>query len=282
MKRNKSISIRIHRIDSSITRVWVLLLPKQEYFKCLDRYRFNVSGDPSILKRAYGEDSQFRKDLSSKQFIRWKYIRRICPWTVCNYVRSDNSRKIPSGVDGLKTVQRKILYTFIKKYKSEQKVAQMAGIIAKETQYHSGEDNISKAIINMAQDFVGSNNLPLLKPNGQFGTRNCGGSDSAAPRYINTEFAALRIAYIPEADLPVLEYNSVDGHVVEPVEFVPIIPMVLVNGVCGLGTGWVSQIPSYNPLDLIQVYKSLLSGCTPKDIFHGRRSQRLLFSRRKR
>lgn len=242
----------------------------KEYFKYLDRYRFNVTGDPLILKRAYGEDSRFRKELSSKPPIPsdGNTYEGFVHGPYATYVRSDNSRKIPSGVDGLKTVQRKILYTFIKKkYKSEQKVAQMAGIIAKETQYHSGEDNISKAIINMAQDFVGSNNLPLLKPNGQFGTRNCGGSDSAAPRYINTELQPYVSHIFPEADLPVLEYNSVDGHVVEPVEFVPIIPMVLVNGVCGLGTGWVSQIPSYNPLDLIQVYKSLLSGCTPKDIF---------------
>ena len=242
----------------------------KEYFKNLSRYQFDISGDPIVLKRAYGEDSVFRKELSSvppiisdgntyDEFVRGPYA---------TYVRADNSRKIPSCSDGLKIVQRKILYTFIKKkYKTEQKVAQMAGIIAKETQYHSGEDNISKAIINMAQDFVGSNNLPLLKPNGQFGTRNCGGSDAAAPRYINTELQPWVLKIFPEADLPVLEYPLIDGHLVEPAEFVPIIPMVLVNGVCGLGTGWVSFIPQYNPLDLIGTYKSILSGMTPKDIF---------------
>ena len=75
----------------------------------------------------------------------------------------------------------------MKKYRTEQKVAQMAGIISNYTHYHHGEDNISKAIINMAQDYVGANNLPYLKANGQFGTRHSGGKDAAAARYIYTE-----------------------------------------------------------------------------------------------
>merc|ERR1711871_919491 len=128
----------------------------------------------------------------------------------------------------------------------------MAGIIAKETQYHSGEDNISKAMINMAQDFVGSNNLPLLKANGQFGTRHCGGNDHAASRYIYTEMQDYVSHVFPEADLPVLEYTPVDGHLGEPDEFVPIIPWVLVNGICGLGTGWVSDIPQHDPIKIIE------------------------------
>ena len=235
----------------------------KEYFSNLDRYRFNMSGDTMLLKRAYGDDSTFRKTLSSKppetndgrtydSFVKGPYA---------SYVRADNNRKIPNVFDGLKVVQRKILYTFLKKkYKSEQKVAQMAGIIAKETQYHSGEDNISKAMINMAQDFVGSNNLPLLKANGQFGTRHCGGNDHAASRYIYTEMQDYVSHVFPEADLPVLEYTPVDGHLVEPDEFVPIIPWVLVNGICGLGTGWVSDIPQHDPIKIIEWIRSRLKG----------------------
>ena len=233
----------------------------KEYFNNLDQYRFNMTGDPLPLKRAYGDDTTFRKELSARppEKTDGKTYADFVNGPYATYVRADNVRKIPNIFDGLKVVQRKILYTFIKKnYKKEQKVAQMAGIIAKETQYHSGEDNISKAIINMAQEFVGSNNLPLLKANGQFGTRHCGGSDAAAPRYINTELHDYVKYIFPEADLPVLSYTPVDGQVVEPDEFVPIIPWVFVNGICGLGTGWVSDIPQHNPLKLIALTRYMI------------------------
>lgn len=235
----------------------------KQYFKNLDRYRFNVTGDPFILKRAYGEDTQFRKELSAEppmvsdgntyeEFVRGPYA---------SYVRADNKRKLPALEDGLKEVQRKILYTFLmKKYRTEQKVAQMAGIISNYTHYHHGEDNISKAIINMAQDYVGANNLPYLKANGQFGTRHCGGKDAAAARYIFTELQPWVTKAFPLDDLPVLDYSLVDGHKVEPTVFVPIIPTILVNGVCGLGTGWVSDIPQFNPVQLIDMYCKTLSG----------------------
>ena len=235
------------------------------YFKNLDRYRFSMSGDHFILKRAYGDDSKFRKDISAvppqvndgntyEKFVRGAYA---------SYVRADNGRKIPNGLSGLKDVQWKILWTFLrKKYKNEQKVAQMAGIIANYTHYHHGEDNISKAIINMAQDFVGANNLPYLKANGQFGTRHCGGSDHAAARYIFTELQPWVPLLYPETDFPVLERAKVDGNEIEPKEPIPIIPMVLVNGVCGLGTGWVSDIPQHDPLALIQLLKNRLHGNT--------------------
>lgn len=242
----------------------------KEYFKNLDRYRFSMSGDHFILKRAYGDDSQFRKDISSvpPQINDGNTYEKFVHGAYASYVRADNDRKIPDGLSGLKDVQWKILWTFLmKKYKKEQKVAQMAGIIANYTHYHHGEDNISKAIINMAQDFVGANNLPYLKANGQFGTRNAGGSDHAAARYIFTELQPWVPLLYPPTDFPVLTRSKVDGNEVEPTEPIPIIPMVLVNGVCGLGTGWVSDIPQHNPLDLITIVKKKLNSMqyeTPK------------------
>lgn len=234
----------------------------KEYFKHLDRYRFNMVGDHFILKRAYGDDSQFRKDISAvpPQTNEAKTFEDFVRGPYASYVRADNSRKIPNGLSGLKEVQWKILWTFLrKKYKKEQKVAQMAGIIANYTHYHHGEDNISKAIINMAQDFVGANNLPYLKANGQFGTRHCGGNDHAAARYIFTELQPWVPLLYPESDFPVLQRTKADGNEVEPTEPIPIIPMCLVNGVCGLGTGWVSDIPQHNPLDLIDIVKRKIS-----------------------
>lgn len=239
----------------------------KEYFRSLDRYRFNVTGSTDMLRRAYGEDSQFRKELSAQPPLvsDGKTYDEFVKGPYASYVRADNLRKIPKLFDGLKEVQRKILHTFlVKKYKKEQKVAQMAGIIANFTHYHHGEDNISKAIINMAQDFVGSNNQPYLKPNGQFGTRHSGGKDHASARYIFTELQPWVTKAFPADDFPVLDYNTVDGHKVEPVEFVPIVPTILFNGIMGLGTGWVSYIPSFNPADVVNMYCKMLSGVNTK------------------
>ena len=106
--------------------------------------------------------------------------------------------------------------------------------------------------MGMAQDYVGSNNIPLLFPSGQFGTRLQGGKDSASARYIFTRLQAVTRMIYPVADDPLLTYNDDDGYLVEPEMYVPIIPMALVNGIEGIGTGWSTSVPMYNPLHLIQ------------------------------
>ena len=63
-------------------------------------------------------------------------------------------------------------------------MVQIAGYIAERTAYHHGEASLHATIINMAQDFVGANNIPLLEPLGQFGTRAQGGKDFASPRSV--------------------------------------------------------------------------------------------------
>ena len=68
----------------------------------------------------------------------------------------------------------------------------------------------------MAQDFTGSNNINLLLPNGQFGTRMAGGKDSASERYIFTQQNPLTKYIYPDDDLPVLNYLQDDGTPVEP------------------------------------------------------------------
>ena len=111
----------------------------------------------------------------------------------------------------------------------------------------------------MAQNFVGSNNINLLQPNGQFGSRIMGGSDSASPRYIHTELNPLVDYIYPKNDFPLLTYNNDDGMIVEPEYYVPIIPMVLINGMIGIGTGFSSNITQYNPLDIIKCIKNKLN-----------------------
>jgi len=175
----------------------------------------------------------------------------------------DTFRSIPSISDGLKPSQRKVLFaTFRKNLEGtkEMKVAQLGGFCSEHTAYHHGEVSLHTAIINMAQDYVGSNNMPLLYPSGQFGTRLQGGKDAASPRYIFTRLQRYTRAIIPKVDDDILVYNKDDGVSVEPVAYLPIIPTILVNGADGIGTGWSTKIPCHNPLDLIANIRLKIDG----------------------
>jgi DNA topoisomerase-2 len=166
---------------------------------------------------------------------------------------SDNVRSIPHVLDGLKPSQRKVLYgSFLKQLHSKEiKVVQLAGYIAEQTSYHHGEAALHSTIINMAQDFVGSNNIPLLQGIGQFGTRAKGGDDYASPRYIFTKLSPLSRYLFPKDDDDLLQFMEEDGQLVEPQYYLPIIPMILINGSTGIGTGWSTSIPTYHVLDII-------------------------------
>merc|ERR1711998_371639 len=173
-----------------------------------------------------------------------------------HFSNDDLNRSIPSICDGLKTSTRKILYaTFLRKLftkKVELRVAQLAGYVSDQTCYHHGEASLNDAIVGMAQDYVGSNNINILYPSGQFGTRLLGGKDKASPRYIHTFQEKLTKFIYRQEDEPVLNYLNDDGVKIEPECYYPIIPMVLVNGAEGIGTGFSTSIPSYNPIDLIK------------------------------
>tara|TARA_Y100000782_G_scaffold3214_1_gene3643 strand:- start:9015 stop:12503 length:3489 start_codon:yes stop_codon:yes gene_type:complete len=169
-----------------------------------------------------------------------------------HFSKYDCERSIPNLVDGLKTSLRKIMYScFKRKLYSEIKVAQFGGYVSEHSGYHHGEMSLMKAIVGMAQEFVGSNNINLLMPNGQFGTRLQGGEDSASERYIFTQLNNITKYIYPESDFSVLNYLNDDGNSVEPEFYVPIIPMILVNGTKGIGTGFSTDIPAYNPNDII-------------------------------
>ena len=160
-------------------------------------------------------------------------------------------RSIPNVMDGLKTSQRKILYSAFKRnLKTEIRVAQFAGYVSEHSGYHHGEASLTEAIVAMAQDFVGSNNIAWFVPEGQFGTRLQGGKDSASPRYIHTFLQPYIQNLVPADDLDCLVYRDDDGTPVEPEWYAPILPMLLVNGSRGIGTGYSTNIPSFNPTEL--------------------------------
>ena len=176
-----------------------------------------------------------------------------------HFSKYDCDRSIPNMIDGQKTSLRKILYTCFKRDLTKSiKVAQLSGSVSELSCYHHGEQSLNGAIVGMAQKFVGANNINLLVPNGQFGTRLQGGEDSASERYIFTNLNPMTRFIFPEADDSILNYLNDDGTPVEPVHYVPIIPMLLVNGSKGIGTGFSSEFLCYNPLTIIDAVKNKL------------------------
>lgn len=176
-----------------------------------------------------------------------------------HFSKYDCDRSIPNLMDGLKISLRKILYSgFKKNLTTEIKVAQFSGYVSEHSGYHHGEASLNAAIVGMAQNFVGSNNINLFMPNGQFGTRLQGGKDSASERYIFTQLNKITRSIFPTSDDNILNYLNDDGLPVEPIYYAPIIPMILVNGSKGIGTGFSTDIMCYNPLQIIDYIKNKL------------------------
>ena len=105
-----------------------------------------------------------------------------------NFSLADLKRSIAHMADGLKPSQRKVMYACFKKnLKDEMKVAQLAAFVAEKSAYHHGEVSLADTIVKLANDYTGSNNINLLEPCGQFGTRLMGGKDASQTRYIFTK-----------------------------------------------------------------------------------------------
>ena len=171
------------------------------------------------------------------------------------------SRSIPSIWDGFKPSQRKIVYAAFKKklsVSSPLKVAQFGGYISEHTCYHHGEKSLFEAIVCLAQNFMGTNNINLLYPLGQFGTRYHGGDDKASERYIFTHLCKITRLIFNEMDDNIVRYLDEDGYKIEPEHYLPILPMVLVNGANGIGTGYSTNILCYNPMEIVDYLRTLL------------------------
>jgi DNA topoisomerase II len=180
---------------------------------------------------------------------------------------ADNMRSIPSVVDGFKPGQRKVLYTcFRRNLVKDVKVVELAGSVSGLTAYAYGDTSLQQTIVGLAQNFVGSNNINCLEPSGNFGSRLQGGSDAASARYIYTRLSPFARKIFHPADEPLLNYNLDDGRTIEPETYVPILPMVLVNGADGIGTGWSSSIPNYKPEDIVENLKLRMAGMCKEDM----------------
>jgi len=168
------------------------------------------------------------------------------------------NRAIASVVDGLKPVQRKILHVSNRTWRlgSEKtlKVFQLCGKVASEAFYHHGDASLSAAIVNLAQSF--KNNLPLMEEDGQFGSLRV--PEAGAPRYIGTRLHPnFRLVY---KDFDLLSPREEEGEVIEPEYFLPVVPMILVNGSSGIAVGFSSNIMGRDPLGVIAACEAILKG----------------------
>lgn len=228
----------------------------KEIFMAYDRNVLQYSWDDAAgdsMELAFKKtESDRRKEWILESIKRNTFLERNT--TISGFVNqelvqfsiSDVRRSIPSAIDGLKPSQRKILFAMFKRnVKEEMKVAQLSGMVGEVSHYHHGEMSLNGAIVGLAQNFIGSNQTPLLEGMGQFGTRLMGGKDSASPRYIYTRLSKNTRKIFPANDDPLLKYMDSDGYPVEPEFYVPVLPMILVNGGQGIGTGFSTSIPSY-------------------------------------
>ena len=193
-----------------------------------------------------------KKVISTKDFVDEELI---------HFSNEDNDRSIPSLIDGFKPSQRKVAFgSFKRKLKTDVKVAQLAGYISEHAAYHHGEVSLENTIKNMAQDYVSANNINYLEPIGQFGSRLMGGDDAAQSRYIFTKLSPITRLVFKEEDDCLCNYLDDDGFSIEPEFYFPIFPTILANGASGIGTGFSTDIPKFNPIDICNYIKAKIHG----------------------
>ena len=247
----------------------------QEYFSNIERHKilfdYNNDKDDESIDMAFNKKkAEERKnwlmkydpntpplDLDIDKISYQEFINR----ELVLFSLYDNQRSIPSLCDGLKPSERKILFSCFKRnLKEEIKVAQLIGYISEQSAYHHGEQSLGLTIVGMSQNFVGKNNINLLMPIGQFGTRNMGGKDCASARYIYTTLNKVTRYIFNSNDFPLMNYIIEEGQKIEPNYYLPIIPLILVNGSEGIGTGWSCNIPCFNPREIVDNLKRKING----------------------
>jgi DNA topoisomerase-2 len=242
----------------------------KEYFKEMKQitYNYTEESDSSIdlaFNKKRADDRKKWLSLYDKNEVLDYTEKSITYETFINkdlihFSNRNLERSIPHICDGLKESTRKILFACLKRnlYTNEIKVAQLAGNVSEVTAYHHGENSLQEAIIGMAQIFVGTNNINILEPKGQMGSRISGGQDASSPRYIYTLLSKLTKLIFKDEDNMILNYLDEDGVSIEPEYYIPIIPMILVNGGIGIGTGYSTNIAQYNPSDIISIYLEII------------------------
>jgi DNA topoisomerase-2 len=174
-------------------------------------------------------------------------------------------RMIGSAIDGMKNVHRKIFYTVLdKNIKTDKKLTQLNSIVAEYSEYLHGD--MTMAIANLAQNFAGSNNLPMLAAEGNFGNRFT--NEPSAGRYIYTYGLPVLFNMIDKRDDKILIEQFFEGSKIEPRFYLPSLPMLLVNGSNGIASGFKQSILPRDPKEIMKYLKGRLSGKISKKRFN--------------
>lgn len=230
---DKSITLAFDKKKADDRKIWLLE---------------STAKDPKELEVPYGNVKQ----LNITDFVHKDLV---------NFSLADLKRSIAHVCDGLKPSQRKVMYScFQKNLTAEMKVAQLAAFVAEKSAYHHGEVSLADTIVKLANDYMGSNNINLLEPCGQFGTRLMGGKDASQTRYIFTRLTSEARKLFDPKDDAILNYLDDDGRSIEPDFYMPTLPMILVNGSEGIGTGFSCYVPPFNPKDIRDNITNVLNG----------------------
>jgi DNA gyrase/topoisomerase IV subunit B len=216
--------------------------------------------DPAMLPHRWAVESMHPQQPTSL-FIEYEmgqYAAGVLP------------RAIPAEIDGLKDVERKILDTAFKRYgykitsrSHAVKVGVFAGAVTDLTEYEHGETSIHAAMCAMTQGFVGTNNILYFTPESQFGSRDTGSLPNkgcAQPRYIFVKPNPLLPYIFLKADEPILTFKYEGKKQLEPLFYLPIIPLHMANGAVGIATGYSTYIPQFNPIDIYYCLRALILG----------------------
>ena len=180
------------------------------------------------------------KNITTTDFFNSAYV---------NYASYDNVRKIASIADGQKNAARKILwYVLTKNQKSEIKTSQLDSKVAEAMEYLHG--SMAGVIVNLAQNYTGTNNINMLHPEGNFGTRLV--PEASAPRYIYTYGSDMFFKMFNKEDNPILEHQEFEGTKIEPKFMLPVLPLLLVNGAEGISSGFAQKILPRNPESIMK------------------------------
>ena len=175
-----------------------------------------------------------------------------------HYSHDHNIRNIP-GPDGLKRTQRKLIYAVRRHCRPGcvTKLQPLAMQAAKDTHYHHGDASLYSTMVGMGQAHIGTNNVNLLICDGQFGSRHASRDVFTSPRYLSTGLTPITNKLFRPEDDAILTYRVEDGsQQVEPTCFAPVVPIDLLNGCSGVGTGWRTEIPAFYPTEVIGVFRA--------------------------
>lgn len=204
------------------------------------------------------KSTQARHDHTTRRAIR---VRDYFNTNVKTFSLYDNVRSIPKLTDGLKPSQRKAICGTLSRGENagELQLERLASLIAARTDYHHGANSLVGTIVKMACDKMpGMNNMNLFVPSGQFGSRLT--DEPGAGRYIFSHLSPYFRQLFKVEDDCILKPIVVDGEEIEPETYIPLLPMPLVNGASGTGTGHGCEIYSYHPEQLRDAILTLIAG----------------------